>query len=69
MEFSVPPLSNDFDVNCNGDADGNDVDVERRQHAFTLQTGSLLTALPDCSIQIRMMMMTTLIDLMMMMMM
>ena len=67
MEFSVPPLSNDFDVNGNGDADGNDVDAERRQHAFTLQTGSLLTALPDCSIQIRMIM-TTLIDLIMMMM-
>ena len=58
-------------VDGNDDDDGKDDDdvegVERRQHAFTLQAGTLLTAVPDCSIQSQMMM-TTLIDLVMMMM-
>ena len=50
------------DGNGNDDVDGN---VENRQHAFTLQAGTLLTALPDCSIQSRAMM-TTWIDLLVM---
>ena len=53
-------------VDGNGD-DNDDENVERRQHAFTLQLGTLLTAVPDCSIQSRPMM-TTLILLMVMMM-
>ena len=56
----------DGNANVDGNVDGSgDDDVESRQHAFTLQAGTLLTALPDCSIQSRAMM-TTWIDLLVM---